>query len=74
MVKTATKTDAKPIVEEKDLMPQLLGNYAGPLGRDQEARRNDDLERPYLAQMVEIMQEGNRRVQQELEHLSEIIF
>ena len=59
MVKTATKTDAKPIVEEEDLMQQLLG---------QEARGNDDPDRPYLAQMVEIMQEGNRRVQQELEH------
>ena len=59
-VKTATRTDAKPIVEEEDLMPQLLGTDAGPLDRDQEARRNEDS--PHLAQMVEIMQEGNRRV------------
>ena len=61
-VKTATRTDAKPIVEEEDLMPQLLGNDTGPLDRDQEARRNEDSERPYLAQMVEIMQEGTWRV------------
>ena len=65
--KTATKTDAKPIVEEEDLMPQLLGNNAGPLDRDLETRRNEDSERPYLAQMVDIIQEGNRRVQQESE-------
>ena len=37
-VKTDTRTDAKPIVEEEDLITQLLGNDAGPLDRDQEAR------------------------------------
>ena len=72
-VKTATISDAKPIVQEEDLMPQLLGNDAGPLDRDQEARRNEDSERPYLAQMVEIIQEGNRRVQQELERNSQAL-
>ena len=51
-------------------MPQLLGTDAGPLDRDQEARRNEDSERPYLAQMVDIIQEGNWRVQQELERNS----
>ena len=68
--KEATKTDAKPIVEEEDLMPQLLGNNGESLDSDQETRRKEDSERPYLAQMVEIIQEGNRRVQQELERNS----
>ena len=67
-VKTVTRTDA--IIEEKDLMQHLLGKNAGHLDRDQEVGRDDDSEGPYLVQMVEIMQEGNWRVQQELEHNS----
>ena len=67
-VKTVTRADA--FIEEEDLMQQLLGKNAGHLERDQRVGRNDDSERLYLVQMVEIMLEGNWKVQQELEHNS----
>ena len=67
-VKTTTRTDA--IIEEEYIMPQLLGKEAGPLDRNQEVGMNDNSERPYLAQMVEIIKEENQRVQKELERYS----
>ena len=59
-VKTTTKTDA--IIEEEDIMPQLLVKEAVPLDRDRKVGRDDNSERPYLTQMVEIKQEENRRL------------
>ena len=49
-------------------MLQLLGKDAGRFDRDLEVGMDDNHERPYFAQMVVLMQRGNRRVQQEQEN------